>query len=265
MPLSAEDRMAIAETIARYCHATDAGDGQGVAEQFTEDGILEITGAWQARGYDQIKQIGDFPNKPKHWINSIVIDGNGSTATSRVYYAAIRGSGPLLATGRYDSRLTKQFNGQWKLVHHCYTGDPVEGGGGRRGSQTDSEALTAEDRMLIIETIARLNTALRDKDADKFIENFTSDGVFKYGEEAEITGHGALAGMIAEMPATPGHYWTTNYIIEGTGTEANLRAYFALVQGDSVTGTGMYEDRMIKEEGCWKIARHHYVPDEQPA
>ena len=68
MPLSAEDRLAITEVIARYCHATDGGDGEGVAEQFTENGILEITGAWQARGHQQIVQIGNFPNKPKHWV-----------------------------------------------------------------------------------------------------------------------------------------------------------------------------------------------------
>ena len=44
-----------------------------------------------------------------HWVNSIVIDGSGSTAESTVYYAAIRQGGDLLATGRYDSKLTKQL------------------------------------------------------------------------------------------------------------------------------------------------------------
>src|SRR5688500_12268836 len=107
MPLSAEDRIAITEVIARYCHATDSGDGKEVAEQFTDDGILEISGAWQARGPAQIAQIGDFKNKPKHWVNSILIEGNGSTAQATTYYAAVWHGGPLLATGIYESQLTK--------------------------------------------------------------------------------------------------------------------------------------------------------------
>src|SRR5690349_888817 len=118
MPLTAEDRIAITEVIARYCHATDDGDGQATADQFTEDGILEITGSWQARGRVQVAQIGAFKNKPKHWVSSILIEGNGSTASATTYYAAVGHGGPLYATGIYESQLTKQLNGQWKLVHH---------------------------------------------------------------------------------------------------------------------------------------------------
>lgn len=126
MPLSATDRIAITELIARYCQATDDGDGDAVANTFTENGILEIVGAWQARGREQIAEIGRIPNKAKHWVNSVVAEGTGSTATARTYYSAIRDN-RLLATGIYDSDLTKQFNREWRFVHHRYTGDALPG------------------------------------------------------------------------------------------------------------------------------------------
>jgi SnoaL-like domain len=124
MPLTAADRIAIIEVIGRYCHATDDGDGKGVAICFDENGILEIVGAWQARGREQVAEIGAIPNKAKHWVNNIVVDGTGSTATARTYFVAIRNN-QILGTGIYDSWLTKRLNGQWKFVHHRYTGDPA--------------------------------------------------------------------------------------------------------------------------------------------
>jgi ketosteroid isomerase-like protein len=193
MPLSPEDRLAIVETIARYCHATDSGDGVGVADQFTEDGILEITGAWQAKGRAQIEQIGNFPNKPKHWTNSIVVDGTGSTAQSTVYYAAVRGGGPLYATGRYDSRLTKQFNGQWKLVHHCYTGDPVERPAPAR-SADNPDLLRAADRLQIIELIARFDAALQRGDGETVGQLFTAQGTWQDGTDPVQLGIHSAAG-----------------------------------------------------------------------
>ncbi len=264
MPLSAEDRLAIMEVIARYCHATDTGDGPGVADQFTDDGILEITGSWQARGREQIEQIGAFPNKPRHWINSIVMDGTGSTAESTIYYAAVRGGGPLYATGRYESRLTKQFNGQWKFVHHCYTGDPVEGAGpvGRRPANSD--ALTSEDRVAIIELISRFNRALQDRDGQAFAALFTEGGSFQVADSEKVRGNQALLAHIEGLSEAAGSYWATNFIVEGTATQARVRAYFALMQGDAITGTGIYDSTVTRSDDEWKFEAHRFIPDAVP-
>jgi uncharacterized protein (TIGR02246 family) len=260
MPLSSDDRLAITEVIARYCHATDSGDGEGVAAEFAETGILEITGAWQARGYEQIKQIGDFPNKPKHWVNSIVMEGTGSTAQSTVYYAAIRGGGPLLATGRYDSQFTKQLNGEWKFVHHCYTGDPVPVGAAP-ARPTDLEKLTAEDRLSITEVIAHFNTAMQDRDGTALANLFTDDGTFQHGTDATVTGRPAISETLASTPPASGKYLTTNVIIEGTSEAAKARCYFALIDDHRVAETGLYKDDFQKADGTWRIVRHHYRPD----
>lgn len=51
---SAEDRMAIIELMALYAWNYDAGDANGFAQTFTEDGVLEIFGQERARGREAI-------------------------------------------------------------------------------------------------------------------------------------------------------------------------------------------------------------------
>ena len=41
MPTLAEDRAAIGDLVARYCHNFDGGDADGVADLFTEDGVFD--------------------------------------------------------------------------------------------------------------------------------------------------------------------------------------------------------------------------------
>jgi uncharacterized protein (TIGR02246 family) len=261
MPLSASDRVAITEVIARYCHGTDTGDGQSVADQFTVDGILEIAGSWQARGREQIKQVGDFPNKPKHWVSGIVIEGTGSTASATTYYAAVGNGGPLYSTGIYESQLTKQLNGQWKLLHHRYTGDPVVRSRPVPASRRNPEALTVEDRLAIMELVARYNRALSTRDADAAAAAFAEDGVLETTGQADVRGRAAVAQTVRALPVEDAHYWTTNFIIEGHTNEAISRAYFALLRGNQVASTGQYVDTVTKIEGEWRIARHQLSLD----
>lgn len=261
MPLSASDRVAITEVIARYCHGTDSGDGQSVAEQFTVDGILEIAGSWQARGREQIAQIGDYPNKPKHWVSSIVIEGTGSTASATTYYAAVGHGGPLYATGIYESQLTKQLNGQWKLLHHRYTGDPVLRSRPQTAPKRNPEALTVEDRLAIMELVARYNRALSGRDADAAAATFAEDGVLEATGQAGLKGRAAVAQMVRALPTEDVHYWTTNFIIDGNTHQANSRAYFASLRGNQVVSTGTYADTVAKIDGEWRFVRRQLSLD----
>jgi ketosteroid isomerase-like protein len=264
MPLSSEDRIAITELIARYCHATDAGDGQVVAEQFTEDGVLEISGAWQARGRQQIAQIGDFKGKPKHWVSSIVIEGSGSTASATTYYAAVWHGGPLLATGIYESQLTKQFDRQWKFIHHRYTGDPVARNRPAPPRRIDPNALTVEDRVAIIELASRYNRALGARDAAAAAVTFTEDGVLEISGQPEVRGRDALAQMVRELPDDDSCVWATNFIIEGDRQSCVLRAYFAKLRGNAVVSTGKHDDRLTKVHGDWRFVHRRLVLDAKP-
>lgn len=262
MALTVSDRLAISEVIARYCHATDAGDGPRTAAEFTADGILEIKGAWQARGSEQIAEIGSFPNKPKHWVNSIVIDGDGSTASSIVYYAAIRGGGSLLATGRYESVLTKQLNGQWKLVHHCYVGDPVDAP--VRQPATTSDAPTAEDRLAIMELVGRYNNSIDQREPAAWAATFVPGGVFQVDDNPEIRGHAALEQMVRELPPANGRHWTTNTLIEGRADAASARMYLAIINRDDAIMTGTYHDQLQKQAGVWRFTSRHVLVDSAP-
>lgn len=251
MPLTAADRLAISETIARYCHATDDGDGEATAAQFTADGILEISGAWQARGHARIADVGRIPDKPAHWVNSIVIEGNGSTATSKVYYAAIRAGGDLLATGRYDSWLTKQLNGEWKLAHHCYTGDPASA---PPRPQERNGTLTADDKVAVLDLIARYNNAIDKREPEAWAGAFVEDGRFEVVGGPAIEGRAALADYVRSLPPADARHWTTNTIIEGTDTEATVRCYLAMLGSSGVSITGRYTDRVVRDGDAWLFA-----------
>jgi ketosteroid isomerase-like protein len=268
MPLSAADRIAISEVIARYCHATDAGDGPGVADQFTEDGILEITGSWQARGREQVAQIGAFPNKPKHWVSSIVIDGNGSTASATTYYAAIGHGGPLFATGIYESQLTKQLNGRWKLLHHRYTGDPVERPRPPRERPRDPKALGAEDRLVMMDMVARYSRAVADRDFVAAAALFFEDGVLDVDGQSPVQGRAAIERALAAVPApAAGHEareWATNFIIEGDVDAAQLRAYYCCIRGGEVVRTGKHLDTLSKRDGVFRFVRRQLSLDVKP-
>jgi len=261
MPLSPSDRVAITEVIARYCHGTDTGDGQSVVDQFTVDGILEIAGSWQARGHEAIKRIGDVPNKPKHWVSGIVIQGTGSTASATTYYAAVGGGGPLYSTGIYESQLTKQLDGQWKLLHHRYTGDPVLRSRPAPAQRRNPEALTVEDRLAIMELVARYNRALSKRDAAAAVATFAEDGVIETTGQAEVRGHAAIAQRVQALPAEDAHHWTTNFIIEGNTQQASSRAYFALLRDNKVVSTGTYADTLTKIDGEWRLSRHKLTLD----
>ena len=44
MPLTADDRMAMADLIARYNRSVDAGDGEAFGDVFTDDATLDLSG-----------------------------------------------------------------------------------------------------------------------------------------------------------------------------------------------------------------------------
>ena len=123
MALSLEDRFAISELLARYFHATDARDCDAIAAMFAPDGILEVEGSWQARGRKQIADA-ERPVRPRaprrHLVNSLVIDGNGSGASCTASVAVVETGGTLRVSGRFASKVAKQRDGRWQIVHQRY-------------------------------------------------------------------------------------------------------------------------------------------------
>jgi ketosteroid isomerase-like protein len=132
MPLTTEDRLEIAELVARYNHAVDRGDGAAFAATFTDDGVLDAAGRLIEGGQALAAFAEGVPTAfrvPRHVASNLVIDGDGSTgqATLAAYVQmyGLVGDPPrqeILASGTYDDRLAK-VAGHWRFVRRVFTRD----------------------------------------------------------------------------------------------------------------------------------------------
>jgi uncharacterized protein (TIGR02246 family) len=119
--LSTEDRLAIAEVLARYCHLLDQGRWDEFRTLFTDDCRLDfgqVMGVWegaeQIRAFtEQLASIGVFM---RHYTTNVVLAGDGERARAESYVLAITGpSGSRLqSTGRYEDELVKR-DGRWLI------------------------------------------------------------------------------------------------------------------------------------------------------
>jgi hypothetical protein len=75
--ISRDDKFDIMELIARYNHAIDGGDPDGVADCFLEDGIFQgRSGRFVGRA--ELRKLGMTLTPsclPRHMVNNVLIDG----------------------------------------------------------------------------------------------------------------------------------------------------------------------------------------------
>jgi ketosteroid isomerase-like protein len=130
--LSIEDRMAIQDLYARHNALNDTGDYQGWANCYTEDGLFksaqEIRGraAIAAAGKERYEARPSQPwVNPQHWNNSLIVEGDGKSATALCYLiriAKIKATGEfsIITHGMYEDELVK-VDGRWlfksRVVH----------------------------------------------------------------------------------------------------------------------------------------------------
>ena len=131
MTSTADEKDAIREVMARYCHALDACEFSAVAGLFAEDGEWTTTYG-HARGRAEIEALltsvvpkpGEGPQR-KHYITNILITLSGDTARAISDYLVIRESGtgliPVMG-GTYKDAFVKR-GGTWtfarkELVHN---------------------------------------------------------------------------------------------------------------------------------------------------
>ena len=119
--LSTDDRLAIAEIIARYCWAIDQRDWTGFTDMFTEDCRLDfgnVMGVFE--GADGLRNFATTMSGldllMRHYTTNVVIEGDGSRARARSYVLALTGSGAgrSQATGRYEDDFVK-VDGRWRI------------------------------------------------------------------------------------------------------------------------------------------------------
>ena len=125
-----EDKDAIREIMAAYCHALDACRFADVANLFADDGVW-TTDYGEAKGRGAIEEMlrsvvpvkGEGPQR-KHYIANIIIKVDGDSAESVSDYLVVRESGPDLIPvmgGTYKDKWVRR-DGTWRfkqkeLVH----------------------------------------------------------------------------------------------------------------------------------------------------
>ena len=115
--LATQDYIEIHELYARYNHAMDLGigAGQGVADTFTEDGVLNKTTVGRQALAELAKRAGGGPRR--HITTSIVLTPTSDGVKGQAYYFLVDASSKefnLTQGGQYDDTLVKTGKG-WRF------------------------------------------------------------------------------------------------------------------------------------------------------
>ena len=128
MPLSADDRFAILDLLARANWAADAKDVDATASHYLPEG--QITGAFTARPgvhfrADLEKMFKGEGTLKRHALINPVIEGDGDTAHVTWMMPVFEGEQEpvLVATCKVTDDLVRQ-NGRWLIRHHTVEIDP---------------------------------------------------------------------------------------------------------------------------------------------
>ena len=122
-------------------------------------------------------------------------------------------------------------------------------------------ALSVEDRLEIMDVVARYNIAADEKDVEATLEHYAEDG---WIEGFFSTGKGKEA-MRRDLPAifegegTLKRHLAPNLVIEGDEGGARVRYVLLVVEGEErpmVGATARITDEMVKADGRWLISRH---------
>ena len=132
--VSAEDYAATQNLYARYNHMSDAGDAEGYAACFAEDGELSIPGLGMSiRGRDDLRTFKqrDAARRGgrirRHWNSGLFLEAvDGNTMRGRCYlhgYDGVPGEAPALRDiGVYEDTLIRD-GGEWRFAKRLITMD----------------------------------------------------------------------------------------------------------------------------------------------
>jgi hypothetical protein len=133
--LSAADRLAIQELLARYNWAIDLNNGSEFAATFTPDGDFDSPTV-RLHGREELHRFasgeGRPPRKPEergqHWLTNILVDGNTDRATLKAYLCYQRredGGIKTTTIGFYQDDLIK-LDGRWHFACRRFRPWPPE-------------------------------------------------------------------------------------------------------------------------------------------
>lgn len=152
-----EDRMAITELRAHYCHVLDDRDWNGLAGLFTQDG--EFQGLAHVKGRDEVLRffrdtVDGIAQGFWHFCTNATVKLDGITATGRIsmQYLSVKNGVSYVSAGHYDDEFRKE-DGVWRFrkrkITFYYFAPLTEGFVGRpvyidpQGLPLDAEAQAA--------------------------------------------------------------------------------------------------------------------------
>jgi uncharacterized protein (TIGR02246 family) len=127
MPTLTEDRAAISDLLARYCHHFDSGNADGVADLFTEDGVFDpgVAGFDRVEGREVIRGfVGSMPaGMVHHMTTDAAYDVDDDVATGVASFIVVA-KGAVVTVGRYHDDLVRA-DGAWRIRRRVAVGDPT--------------------------------------------------------------------------------------------------------------------------------------------
>ena len=129
-------------------------------------------------------------------------------------------------------------------------------------------AISSEDRMAILDLLARYNHAIDGGDTETWLDCFTDDAVYEFPPDRRWEGIEQLREVAASRANEPDRpamrHWLNNVLIEGDAEEAQVTSYVMLLRlsgGPRINHTGMYRHTLRKVDGAWKFAHRRMDQD----
>ena len=116
-----EDRTAIVELTARYCHRAQARDAEGVVALFCDDGVMEAAGTReQGReallvAYRESFELAPMPCVHNHVVRFDPKDRDRAAGRCSVEVRMLDGGTPVTLAGHYEDEY-RRVSGSWRFA-----------------------------------------------------------------------------------------------------------------------------------------------------
>jgi 3-phenylpropionate/cinnamic acid dioxygenase small subunit len=126
-------------------------------------------------------------------------------------------------------------------------------------------AFTVEDRFAINDLIAMHGHFSDSGDLDRYAEIFTADVEYEVGGTV-LVGCAALADAGRALGAgnPVGHHVTNVVLLQTSAKRVRAVSKFLGVKADGTTGSGTYEDTIVRTDAGWRIAHRRVIVQRTP-